>query len=90
MKSHIITVDGKLTDYPPKSGKEYTLEELNEAVGGYIEIVDLGDKYMVVNEEGKIKDLPYNQLATHVFRRAKGNSDFIVGNVLVCDKNQIS
>lgn len=44
-----------------------TLEQLQEAVGGLIQIVPLQDgRYMVVNEEGLILDLPYNKAASRV------------------------
>lgn len=47
---------------------EPTLDELQEMVGGYIEIVSLanGDQ-MIVNEEGKIKGLPINKKATELY-----------------------
>ena len=45
---------------------------------------------MVVNEEGKINDLAYNPAATHIFKgNHPGASDYIVGDVLVCNDEQI-
>ena len=43
---------------------------------------------MVVNEEGKIYDLPQNEKAT-MLANIVGIRDVIVGNVLVCDINKI-
>lgn len=38
-----------------------TLEDLQKAVGGYIEVVHLwGDLAVVCNEEGRLRGLPYN------------------------------
>lgn len=38
-----------------------TLEALQEAVGGYIEVVPIfKDMVMIVNEEGKIRKMDYN------------------------------
>ena len=66
-----------------------TLEQLQEAVGGYIEYVPIRtDKtgpfehwanYMYCNEEGKLKGLEYNMRATVLI----DFDDAIVGNVVV-------
>lgn len=81
----IIRTNGKKEDVRPKNGTDFTLEELREIVGGDIEIVPLTDnKIMVVNEEGKIYHLPVNMQATHLH-----GYEIIVGDVLVCDSNQV-
>ena len=52
--------------------KPFKLEELQKLVGGLIEVVphaieNMGlKKLMVVNEEGLILDLPYNEQATNL------------------------
>ena len=80
----LLKPDGTFTPYPPK-GAHYTLEEMQEAVGGYIELVHLkGGKtphIMVINEEGKNHGLPLNERATSLY---DGFPDCIVGNALVC------
>ena len=49
----ILHEDGRITPIAPKNGTEYTLEELQGFVGGYIELVPMsGGRYAVVNEEG--------------------------------------
>lgn len=74
----------------PKSGKTFSLSELQGFVEGYIEIVELKDgKIMVVNEEGKLKDLPFNHAATDLFAQTYSNGDIIVGNALLCNKSEI-
>lgn len=63
------------------------LDLLQRCVGGYIEVVpparlshQFPDVRMVVNEEGKLRHLPLNILATYLF----GNrSDVIVGDVVL-------
>ena len=80
----------EIQDVYPKNGSDFELEELKEFVGGYIEIVQLNDKQLiVVNEEGKLKNLPHNPIATEAFYLAKGWHDTIVGNALICDVKQI-
>jgi hypothetical protein len=68
---------------------EKQVKELKEIVGGYIEVVNLGDDYMVVNEEGKLIGLPFNLNATRVYQISTKIGEHIVGDVLVCPKNQI-
>lgn len=57
------------------------LEELNKLVGGYLEtLTDLQNSmYLVFNEEGKIRGLPYNR----DFLLPYGVAD-IVGNAFIC------
>jgi hypothetical protein len=80
-----IKTDGSIINVEPKNGKDFSLKELQGFVDGYIEIVYLpnGD-LMVVNEEGKMNDLPINMKATMAY-----GLDVIVGNVLWCNKSQV-
>ena len=89
MPNEIIHVDGTREPYPPANGKQYTLEELQKAIGGgYIEIVRTRDnRLMVIDEEGKLKGFPVNPVATAMYRY--GPEDPIVGDVLVCDPGTI-
>mgnify|MGYP001576913111 CR=1 FL=1 len=81
----LIKPDGSVEPYPPK-GKTYTLEELQKAVGGYIEILHPPDRalLMVINEEGKLQGLPPNEAATRLMGDRLLPGDYIVGNALVC------
>ena len=86
----VITAVGAISEVQPKNGKFFELEELQKAVGGYIEIINLGnDQLMVVNEEGKIDGLPYNLIATQIYQRETRALDYIAGNALICTNNQI-
>lgn len=68
----------------PKNGSDFTLEELQEFVGGYIEVINIDkDTIMVLNEEGMMLGLPYNRNASEM----RGGP--VVGNVVVCDKNML-
>jgi hypothetical protein len=88
MQSVIITTDGLQKKVDPANGKDFSLEELNVIVGGYIEILHIEDKLLVCNEEGKLQNLQYNTTATSLINAA-GIKDYIVGNVLFCDKDKI-
>lgn len=86
----VIKTDGTKDALQPKNNKDFTLEELKSVVGGYIEIVQLTEDYlMVINEEGKLLDLPINVIATRVYRASRNTDDFIVGNVLICNNKEI-
>ena len=86
----IIKTDGQVISVQPKNGKDFTLKELKAIVGGYIEIIRMNDKYMVVNEEGKLERLPYNSTATGFYWANVGRNDYIVGDVLVCGMDEIN
>lgn len=89
MLSTVIFSDGATKNVEPSNGTDFSFEELRGFVGGYIEIVRLSkSQVMVVNEEGKIYNLPQNEKATMLVNIA-GVRDVVVGNVLVCDINKI-
>lgn len=89
MLSTVINTDGLHKNVEPSNGEDFSLEELRRFVGGHIEIVRLSkSQVMVVNDEGKVNDLPENQYATMLVNIA-GIRDVIVGNVLVCDITKI-
>ena len=81
------TERGEMKDIQPNDGKAFTLEELQGIVGGLIQLVYTYDgKRMYVNEEGKLQNLPYNALATAVYR--DNAFDRIVGNAIVIEDNE--
>ena len=85
----LLKSDGTVVDYPPARGRKYSFEELQKAVGGYIEIIHpAGSRnyLMVINEEGRLRGLPTNKLATQLYG---SNIDHIVGDALVCRDGDI-
>lgn len=85
----IYGTDGSIKEVQPKNGTDFSLEELQGVVDGYVELIGLSDdRLMVVNEEGKLIGLPINGNAT-VLARLEGYDDIIVGDVLVCDSAMI-
>lgn len=87
----IIRTDGTISEAYPANGTDFTLEEMQSAVGGMVETVALDeDNLMLVNEEGKLLALPYNQQADMLFRYCHNiTDDQIVGDVLICKINQM-
>lgn len=74
----LIKASGIHEKIEPKEGTAFTLEELQDAVHGYIGRVTIATgEIMVVNEDGHYERLPANPVAS-----ALGN-DYIVGDVVV-------
>lgn len=68
----------------PRSGKIYSLAELQEYVEGYIEIVWLKDgQLMIVDEEGALKENYLNGPASRLAER------MIFGHALVINEDEI-
>ena len=79
------------------SKDEPTLEQAQEFVGGYVEGITFpnGD-YLIINEEGKLKNLPLNSEATMMWRApftkdkyAIGYDDFDVGPAIFIKANAL-
>lgn len=60
-----------------------SLKVLQDAVGGLIQPIGVGNVELVINEEGKIFDLPYNEYGTRILRKAYSTDDYIVGDIVV-------
>ena len=88
--AHIIKTTGEVVEVSPKNGKDFSLEELKAIVGGWIEVVSLHDGRLIVcDEEGKLKGKDRNHKATDLYRLTLLTNDFLVGDVLVCNDNEI-
>lgn len=63
--------------------KEFSLEDYQKIVGGWIEYVHVyEDISMFCDEEGKIKGLPINNLATQYIRTKRPFDDVICGDIV--------
>lgn len=88
--AEIIKTDGTRTATAPANGEYFTLEEMQSAVGGLVEIIRLDDEQsMLINEEGKLLRLPYNAEADKIIHRHFNTIDNIVGDVMICNEKQI-
>ena len=76
---------------------EPTLKEAQAFVGGYVEGISMpnGD-YLIVNEEGKLKGLPFNEEASKLWKDTfdndnfiTGRDDFVVGNTILIKKDAL-
>lgn len=84
----LIKTDDSVTTIEPENKKYFVLEELQSLVGGFIEVVYLADNSpMIINEEGKLLDLPHNPKATVLLKEAGGiPGDWIAGDAVVIQK----
>ena len=83
----------------PTNGHTFTLTELQTLVGGYIEVVPLrpgpgrpGRTYLVLNEDGKRLNLPYNSAATYLLEYQAvvvPLGDVVVGDAVVCTHREL-
>lgn len=75
----------------PENGENFKLKELYDMLDcDTIEHIYLSPcQYMIIDENGKLNDSDYNDLATYYFRKAHPqNHDFIVGNALICSSKE--
>lgn len=87
--AHLLRADGTASRVSPDDGKQFTLDEAYRlikasAVEWHAIIVseDNDRAYIVMDEQGRVKELPLNRLASYLF----GSSVF--GDVLVCPYSQ--
>lgn len=82
----LIKCDGSAAALPDAS-----LETLKQAVGGYIEVVALGEgRCLVVNEDGLALGLPHNLMATTLMHMAGHHpTSSISGNAVLCEPGEI-
>ena len=88
--AQIIKTTGEVIETQPKNGTDFQFDELQAIVGGYIEVVNMRDGRLIVcDEEGKLKGKERNHKATDIFHSVFNTNDFMVGDVLVCNENEI-
>lgn len=88
----LYRTDGTSEQVLPTNGNHFTLEALQEYVGGdMIELLRSADggTIMVVNEEGLLRKLPPNEKATNWAMREGASYSVIVGNVVIMNAKQI-
>ena len=80
----VMKVDGTTETLTPAGAKgELTLQQMQDAVGGYIEAVPGTQHRVWCNEEGRLQQLPINEGASALF------GQILVGNVLVIDDDMV-
>lgn len=84
MRAYRLLINGGLIEMKPKSGTFFSLEELQMAVGGYIELIRIdGDRLMIVDEDGIARKKVLNPAATRLAQRP------IRGDVMIIPRGMI-
>ena len=80
----LMQTDGRTKQVRPSNGKFWTFDEKQAIVKGYPEVVrTVDDRWMVINEAGKVTGLELNIPATRLY--IHGRTDVVMGDVLVVD-----
>ena len=90
-KAYIITESGDIQEISPSNGKTFELSEVKKLVDGYIEVVYLTEKQiMIINEEGKFCK-EYNSIATGIadIHHAITEGDYICGDAVICPSEML-
>ncbi len=64
-----------------------SLSEAQKFVGGWVECVQVNDGVLIIDEEGKLKDKPVNQVASKMYADKYGDADIIVGDAIYIPKD---
>jgi hypothetical protein len=59
-----------------------SLSEAQKFVGGWVECVQVNDGVLIIDEEGKLKDKPVNEVASKMYADKYGDEDIIVGDAI--------
>ena len=59
-----------------------SLSDAQKFVGGWVECVHLDTGTLIVDEEGKLKDKPVNEVASKMYADKYGDADIIVGDAI--------
>ena len=64
-----------------------SLSEAQKFVGGWVECVQVNDGVLIIDEEGKLKDKPVNEVASKMYADKYGDEDIIVGDAIYIPNN---
>ena len=85
MKGHMTTVK----EIQSKND-DPSLSDAQKFVGGWVEVVQVNDGILIVDEEGKLKDKPVNQVASKMYADKYGDEDIIVGDAIYIPNGIVS
>ena len=94
MKAKLLKASGEVVEIKPKNGTDFKLDELYKHLQcSLVEVINLNqDDIMVVDDEGKLKaNTVINVNATVLAQenRAIVFWDYVVGDVIVCNRKMV-
>ena len=81
----IYKTNGEALEVSPKNGKAFSLEEMQEIVGGYIHPIRMKNGCIMIVNDSDDEDLEMNMKASEALEWL----DLIVNDALVCTINEI-
>lgn len=87
----LLKADGSQKTIQPKNGNDFSLEELQGYVDGYIDIINLWNgEILVINDNGK-GVYPTNETATKLAKEHHRlfPGDWIDGDVVLCKDGEV-
>ena len=87
----LYRTDLTMEEITPKNGSDFSLKELYEILDcDCVEVVPLTEiKFIVVDEEGKLKDKEYNIYASKIYQRFRKTQDYLVGDCLMINNAEL-
>ena len=86
----LLKPNGDIIEVTPVNGSDFSVPELHALLNcttiEYVRLDNRGDRFFIIDEDGKRANKPVNQLATLMY--APGH-DVIVGNVLYCKRGEV-
>ena len=82
MKGHMTT-----TKEIQSKNDDPSLSDAQKFVGGWVEVVQVNDGILIIDEEGKMKDKPVNEVASKMYADKYGDADIIVGDAIYIPNN---
>ena len=67
-----------------------SLSDAQKFVGGWVEVVQVNDGILIIDEEGKMKDKPVNEVASKMYADKYGDEDIIVGDAIYIPNGIVS
>jgi hypothetical protein len=67
-----------------------SLSEAQKFVGGWVEVVQVNDGVLIIDEEGKLKDKPVNDISSKMYADKYGDEDIIVGDAIYVPNGIVS
>lgn len=89
--NRLITPRGEIQEAAPRDGVAFSVTELQDLVGGYIDIKEIDDEEMVVYDvDGARNDKLYNKAATELILSSDPKwNGFVAGNAVVCSRVRV-
>lgn len=89
----------EMPNYEGKPEGSFALKDMQELIGSYVELINLGKpgltidgikySYILVDEEGRLKEKSTNSKVTEYYQHVKGVEVNIVGDALLLEFHEI-